>query len=63
MQITGGSGHEVIAAWNFFAKSTSLTDFFELRWGSDTAGTTLDTQTPAVGPGIPSIILTVDQIG
>jgi hypothetical protein len=62
VQITGGSGHEVIAAWNFFAKSTSLTDYFELRWGSDTAGTTLDTQTPAVGPGIPSIILTVDQI-
>jgi hypothetical protein len=63
VQITGGSGHEAVAAWNFFAKSTSLTDFFELRWGSDTAGTTLDTQTPAVGPGIPSIILTVDQIG
>lgn len=62
VQITGGSGHEVIAAWNFFAQSTALTDYFELRWGSDTAGTTLDTQTPAVGPGIPSIILTVDQI-
>lgn len=60
--IAGGSGAEVVAAWNFFAKSTALTDYFELRWGSDTAGTKLETLTPVVGPGIPSIILTVDQI-
>jgi hypothetical protein len=60
--IAGGNNAETIAGWNYFAKTTALSDYFELRWGSDTAGTKLETLTPAVGPGIPSIILTVDQI-
>lgn len=61
--IAGGSGATTVAAWNFFGSTQNTSDFYELRWGSDTAGTTIDSNAaPALGPAIPSIILTVDQI-
>jgi len=61
--IAGGSGATTVAAWNFFGITTSTNDYFELRWASDTAGTTIEyNASPFAGPAIPSLIVTVDQI-
>jgi hypothetical protein len=62
--IAGGSGARAVAAWNFLTQYDALTDFYELRWGADTAGTTIEyTASPPIGPAIPSIILTLTQVG
>jgi hypothetical protein len=62
--IAGGSGARAVAAWNFLTQYNSLNDYYELRWGSDTAGTTIEyTASPPIGPAIPSIILTLTQVG
>lgn len=60
-----GEGSRIIAAWNFFVEA-SANDDYEIRWWSDNANVNIiadPAQTNPARPAIPSIILTVNQIG
>jgi len=60
-----GIGSRHVAAWNFFVDSEAG-DEFELMWFTDTAAMNLlahAAQTSPARPAIPSVILTVNQIG
>ena len=57
-----GSQAETIAAWNYIA-SMAASDYFQIMWSTDsTACQLLHNTTVSPVPGIPSIILTVQQI-
>jgi len=57
-----GSQAETIAAWNYVV-SMAASDYFEMMWSTDsTACQLLHNTTVSPVPGIPSIILTVQQI-
>ncbi|MEY4995199.1 MAG: hypothetical protein RLZ65_1048, partial [Actinomycetota bacterium] len=53
-----------VAAWNFFVSANSG-DHFELIWLARTSSETFISAEPATGvkPAVPSIILTVNQVG
>jgi hypothetical protein len=55
---------EVIAAWNFFVDATAG-DYYELRWSSTSSQTQVYAMTNLTGtkPNVPSMILTVNQVG
>lgn len=58
-----GSNAAAVAAWNLML-GMNAGDFFELMWSADHTTIELEaTTTPAVGPAIPSVILTVDMVG
>lgn len=60
-----GEGSRIIAAWNFFVESAANDDF-AIQWWSDNAAVSIiadPAQTTPTRPAIPSIILTVNQIG
>jgi len=63
----GNNNVYLVAAWNFFVNVNVLPQYFELMWytSSDKVSieTLTDAQTPAGVPGVPSIILTVNQVG
>lgn len=63
LTLGGGSGDAVVAAWNFFV-SASANDYYQLKWGAtrDNAVVLYDAS-PAIGPAIPSVILTVNKVG
>lgn len=52
----------VVAAWNFFVNA-SANDYYEIVWSSDSANTILESATYSGHPQIPSVILTVNQVG
>jgi hypothetical protein len=56
-----------VAAWNFFIDVNTNPQQFELMWYTPSAnvsiGTIADVDTPAGVPAVPSIILTVNQVG
>ena len=52
----------VVAAWNFFVNS-SINDYYEIMWSSSSANTILESATYNTFPKIPSVILTVNQVG
>lgn len=52
----------IVAAWNFFVDA-SANDYYELMWSTDNAQIQMDYQPAGVHPAIPSVILTVNQIG
>ena len=57
-----GSQAETVAAWNYVT-SMAASDYFEIMWSTDsTACQLLRNTTVSPVPGIPSIILTVQQI-
>jgi len=57
-----GSQAETVAAWNYVA-SMAASDYFEIMWSTDsTACQLLRNTTVSPVPGIPSVILTVQQI-
>lgn len=59
----GGTGDSAVAAWNFFV-SASANDWYQLKWGATRNNVRLlYNAAPAVGPAIPSIILTVNKVG
>lgn len=61
-----GNDAKAVAAWNFFVNAAAG-DYYELIWYSADTDMRLfaqDAQTdPIVMPGIPSVILTVNQVG
>jgi len=65
------SDERAVAAWNFFVQVTNKdTDYFEIAWASSSAGTPesrpqlfYGAPVNAVAPTIPSVILTVNQVG
>jgi hypothetical protein len=51
-----------VAAWNFFVNAAA-NDYYEIVWSSDSANTIIEYGTYVGHPAIPSIILTVNQVG
>lgn len=56
-----------VAAWNFFVDA-SAGDYFEIMWSSDSATTVVEAEASTgsgstLHPAIPSVILTVNQVG
>ena len=52
----------IVAAWNFFVNA-SAGDYYELMWSTDNAQIQMDYQAAGAHPAIPSVILTVNQVG
>ena len=63
----GNNNQYLVAAWNFFVNVNVLPQYFELMWYTSSANVSIETltdaQTPAGVPAVPSIILTVNQVG
>lgn len=63
----GNNSNYLVAAWNFFINVNSNPQQFELMWYTPSAnvsiGTIPDSSTPAGVPGVPSLIVTVNQVG
>jgi hypothetical protein len=52
-----------VASWNFFVEATAG-DYYELIWSSTSASTHIEYVPTAMGhPAVPSVILTIHQIG
>ena len=51
-----------VAAWNFFVNANA-NDYYEIMWSSSSANTILESATYNTFPKIPSVILTVNQVG
>jgi hypothetical protein len=63
LTLTGGSGTKSVAAWNWFVEAED-NDYFEIYWWADAIDTIqIDATAPNTRPGIPSIIVTVNQVG
>ena len=58
------NGPYLVAAWNFFVNVDTLPQWFEIFWNSDNANIWIE-YIAANGsiPAVPSIILTVNQVG
>ena len=56
-----GPSSYTVAAWNFFFQATAG-DNFQLMWASADVHAEIASLTPAIGPAIPSVILTVNQV-
>ena len=61
---------KTVAAWNFFAQCEYETDYFQLMWRTTDVNINLIAEpansaqpNPAAFPAIPSVILTVNQVG
>lgn len=63
----GNNNDYLVAAWNFFINVNSNPQQFQLMWytpsGNVSIGAIADVDTPAGVPAVPSIILTVNQVG
>lgn len=51
-----------VAAWNFFIDAAA-NDYYQIMWSSNSPHTILESATYAPHPQIPSVILTVNQVG
>lgn len=62
--LDGGSGDALIAAWNFFFRTTSPNEYVKLMWGGTVSNVRI-LYAPASGiyPAIPSLIVTVNRVG
>jgi len=56
-----GANVYTVAAWNFYLDS-SAGDHLQLMWASTSANAEISGSTPAIGPTIPAVILTVNQV-
>ena len=63
----GNNNNYLVAAWNFFVDVNTTPEYFELMWYTPSTnvsiGAILDSGTPVDVPAVPSIILTVNQVG
>jgi hypothetical protein len=57
----GGSNEAQVAAWNFYV-SASVNDYYEIRMAATDDNALIEYDIPALGPAVPSIILTVGRI-
>ena len=60
VSIQGPSSYTV-ASWNFFS-DVSAGDYWQLMWASASDHAEIVALTPAIGPTVPSVILTVNQV-
>lgn len=58
-----GNNQKFVLAWNFFIEITAPAQYVELVWYSIDPTMQIVSQIPGARPGIPSIILTVNQVG
>ena len=61
-----GKTGKAVAAWNFFVKTTSANEYVELMWSAANTVVSIPyvgPQTNPARPGIPSLILSVNQVG
>ncbi len=56
-----GNDDRQVAAWNFFVEANAG-DYYEIAWQSTDVNISMLSTTPNGFPGIPSVILTVDQV-
>ena len=56
-----GPNSYTVAAWNFFVDITAG-DHLQLMWASTNANAEIAALTPTIGPAVPAVILTVNQI-
>jgi hypothetical protein len=56
-----GPSSYTVAAWNFFFQAAAA-DNFQIMWASADSHAEVTSLTPAIGPAIPSVILTVNQV-
>jgi hypothetical protein len=61
MSITANNPYYV-AAWNFFVNANA-NDYYEIMWSSTSANTVIESEAAGVHPAIPSVIITVNQVG
>ena len=61
LTITSSTKYSV-AAWNFFVDASSG-DYYEIIWSTDNANIVIEYEPAGTHPAIPSVILTVNQIG
>lgn len=57
---------KAVAAWNFYVKTTTANEYAELYWSASNTVISIPYVAPQTGPerpGIPSIILSVNQVG
>ena len=62
LTMAGGASDAVVAAWNWFINANAG-DYIQLKWGSDVTNVRIHYEAaPAVGPAVPSIILTANRV-
>jgi hypothetical protein len=63
----GNNNQYLVAAWNFFINVNTNPQHFELMWYTPSAnvsiGAIADASTPVGVPAVPSLIVTVNQVG
>jgi hypothetical protein len=53
----------IVSAWNYFDQ-LNTGDYLQIYWATDNANITLENNTGAMGgPAIPSVIVTINQVG
>ena len=52
----------VVAAWNFFVNAAEG-DHYEIMWSATSANAVIEYEPSGVHPAIPSVIVTVNQVG
>jgi hypothetical protein len=57
-----GNDDRLVAAWNFYVEVTTPGDYYELMWQSGDANVSMLATADNGLPGIPSVILTVNQV-
>lgn len=61
--VLGGSNAKTVAAWNWFV-NVSANDYVQLMWASIAADARIQYDaSPAYGPAVPSLIVTVNRVG
>lgn len=61
--LAGGSDERVVAAWNFFVKTTTANETAQLMYGGTVGNVQLLATGSSIGPFIPSVIVTVNRVG
>jgi hypothetical protein len=61
MDITANNPYYV-AAWNFFVNANA-NDYYEIIWSSSDNHSVAEYEPAGVHPAVPSIIVTVNQVG
>jgi hypothetical protein len=63
----GNNARKTVAAWNFFVEATTSPQYWEIMWYTTSTNVALDhfddATTPVGVPAVPSLILTVNQVG
>jgi len=57
-----GNNAKMVAAWNFFVNA-SANDYYEIFWYSSDTNVRVLAEIAGARPAIPSIIMTVNQVG